>query len=95
MRYLIGLCVALTVAYAAQSSKPKVARRGINTPGIQIPIAHLKPEAELPLAPLFIVFSDSIPSCSRARRVRWRSSTQKRTSSARLLRAPINCAAAQ
>ncbi len=68
MRILIGLCLAFTAAAsAAQSSKPKkdsksttTARQGIKTPGIQIPFASVKAEAELPLSPQWMVFSDSI-----------------------------------
>ena len=63
MRILIGLCVALAVS-AAQSGKGKHAdsapKQGIKTPGVQIPFASLKAEAELPLAPQWIVFSDTI-----------------------------------
>lgn len=67
MRILIGLCLAFTAAAsAAQSSKPRkdsksaTVRQGIKTPGIQIPFASVKAEAELPLSPQWMVFSDSI-----------------------------------
>jgi streptogramin lyase len=68
MRILIGLCLAVTVAASAAQSKAKkdgkypdpAGRQGIKTPGIQIPIASLKAEVALPLAPQWIVFSDSI-----------------------------------
>jgi virginiamycin B lyase len=65
MRILIGLCFALAQTLsAAQGGKgKKIAahpEQGIKTPGVQIPFASLKAEAELPLAPQWIVFSDTI-----------------------------------
>jgi virginiamycin B lyase len=68
MRILIGLCLAVTVTASAAQSKPKkdgkppdpAGRQGIRTPGIQIPIASLKAEVQLPFAPQWIIFSDSI-----------------------------------
>jgi virginiamycin B lyase len=69
MRILIGLCFALTVTLsAAQSGKGKKdakhsdppPKQGIKTPGVQIPFAGLKAELELPLAPQWIVFADTI-----------------------------------
>jgi hypothetical protein len=67
MRILIGLCFALTVTLsAAQSGKGKAKHsdappgQGIKTPGVQIPIASLKAEVELPLAPQWMIFSDTI-----------------------------------
>jgi hypothetical protein len=64
MRILTGLCFALALTLsAAQNSKPKRdagPTRGIKAPGVQIPFASLKAEAELPLAPQWIVFSDTI-----------------------------------
>jgi virginiamycin B lyase len=69
MRILIGLCVALTLAAsAAQSSKVKKdgkrpdpgPKQGIKTPGVQIPFVSLKADVELPFAPQWIVFSDSV-----------------------------------
>jgi virginiamycin B lyase len=63
MRILIGLCFAVMLS-AAQSGKGKHpdpgSRQGIKTPGVQIPFAGLKAEVELPLAPQWIVFSDTI-----------------------------------
>ena len=56
MRILIGLCFAL--ALTAQSGKTP--RQGIKTPGVQIPFANLKAEVELPLAPQWMVFSDTV-----------------------------------
>lgn len=68
MRILIGLCLTLALTVSAAQSKPKKngkqmesgPRQGIKTPGVQIPFASLKADAELPLAPQWIVFSDSI-----------------------------------
>lgn len=66
MRTLIGLCLALTVTLSAAQGGKNLKRsdpspkQGIKTPGVQIPIANLKAEAELPLAPQWIVFSDTI-----------------------------------
>jgi hypothetical protein len=73
MRILIGLCVALATLSSAQS-KPKkdskhaeaIAKPGIKTPGVQIPFANLKADAELPLAPKWIVFSDTVLIPNRA-----------------------------
>jgi streptogramin lyase len=62
MRILCGIWLAAALA-SGQSGKAKkdaVPRQGIKTPGVQIPIASLKAEAELPLAPRFIVFADSV-----------------------------------
>ena len=63
MRILMGLCFALTLS-AAQSGKSKhpdsAPRDGIKTPGVQISVVDLKAEAELPLAPRWIVFADTI-----------------------------------
>jgi virginiamycin B lyase len=64
MRILIGLCFALALS-AAQSGKnakrsDPAPKQGIKTPGVQIPFANLKAEVELPLAPQWIVFSDTI-----------------------------------
>jgi virginiamycin B lyase len=56
MRILIGLCFALTLPAAQR----KDAKQGIKTPGVQIPFANLKAEAELPLAPQWMVFSDTV-----------------------------------
>src|SRR5579863_3700127 len=65
MRIVIGLFFALAVTVsAAQSGKGKKnvthSEQGIKTPGVQIPVASLKAEAELPLAPQWLVFSDTI-----------------------------------
>ncbi len=49
---------------AAQSGKGKHpdpgSKQGIKTPGVQIPFTNLKAEVELPLAPQWMVFSDTI-----------------------------------
>ena len=66
MRMLIGLCLALTVTLSAAQGGKNAKRsdpspkQGIKTPGVQIPIANLKAEVELPLAPQWIIFSDTI-----------------------------------
>jgi len=64
MRLLIGLVAVAMTLSAAQSGKgKKIAthpEQGIKTPGVQIPFASLKAEAELPLAPQWMVFSDTI-----------------------------------
>src|SRR6202051_56976 len=68
MRILIGLCFALMMTVFGEQSNPKKdakhanpgPREGIKTPGVQIPFARVKAEVELPLAPRWIVFSDSI-----------------------------------
>jgi hypothetical protein len=62
MRILCGIWLAALLA-SGQSGKTKKdagPRPGIKTPGVQIPFASLKAEAELPLAPRFIAFSDSV-----------------------------------
>jgi hypothetical protein len=65
MRILIGLCLGLALTLSAvQSGKTKraenAAGQGIGTPGVQIPFASLKSEAELPMAPRWLVFSDTV-----------------------------------
>jgi virginiamycin B lyase len=66
MRILIGLCFALAVTASPAQSKSRkdvkdpAPRQGIKTPGVQIPFASLKADAELQLAPRWIVFSDSV-----------------------------------
>lgn len=56
MRILIGLSFALIVPLASAQS----GRHGIKTPGVQIPFTSLKAEAELPLAPRWMIFADTI-----------------------------------
>jgi len=53
MRMLMGLCFAVVVTLSA-------GQNGIKIPGVQIPFANLKAEAELPLAPQWMIFSDTI-----------------------------------
>ena len=65
MRILIGLVALAATLSAAQSGKNKHQpepgpKQGIKTPGMQIPFASLKADAELPLAPRWIVFSDTV-----------------------------------
>src|ERR1700731_1315850 len=65
MRILFGAWLALAVtASAAQSGKSKHAeigpKQGIKTPGVQIPFSSLKADVELPFAPQWMVFSDSV-----------------------------------
>jgi len=61
MRILWGIWLAAMLA-SGQSGKAKKdagPRQGIKTPGVQIPFASLKAEAELTLAPRFVVFAES------------------------------------
>ena len=64
MRILIGLVAFAVTLSAAQSGKGKKntthSEQGIKTPGVQIPFSSLKAEVELPLAPLWLVFSDTV-----------------------------------
>lgn len=60
MRILFGIWLAVAL-YAGQSGKiKKDVPQGIRTAGIEIPFASLKADAELPLAPRWLVFADSI-----------------------------------
>src|ERR1035438_900718 len=75
MRIPIGLCLILTIVAMAQpaakpksSEKPKkeakstvpaLPKLGIKTPGVQIPFAGLKAEAEFAVAPPWIIFTDA------------------------------------
>ena len=67
MRIPIGLCIVLTLVALAQpatkpgkpAAPPALPKLGIKTPGVQIPIASLKAEAEFSVAPPWIVFADS------------------------------------
>jgi virginiamycin B lyase len=71
MRIRIATFLVLTMAVRSQpaakpvkakkdtkSAAPTVAKDGIKTPGVQIPFANLKAEAEFPSAPPWILFSD-------------------------------------
>ncbi len=64
MRILIGLVAFAAALPAAQSGKAKKnithSEQGIKTPGVQIPVSSLKAEVELPFAPQWLVFSDTI-----------------------------------
>ena len=69
MRILFGAWLALSLTLsAAQSAKSNKdskhaeisSKQGIKTPGVQIPFASLKAEVELPLSPLWLVFSDTV-----------------------------------
>ena len=69
MRTSIGLGIVLTLAASAQpAAKPGKASKtaalappksGIKTPGVQIPFASLKPEAEFSVAPPWIVIAET------------------------------------
>lgn len=64
MRILINLLLALTLvvsSHAGPGSKPVKAAMGVKTPGVQIPFANLKPEAEFPAPakPDWLFFSAS------------------------------------
>ena len=64
MRILCGIWLAAVQFSAGQSGKTKhadpAAKQGIQTPGVQIPFASLKADAELPSAPLWMIFADSV-----------------------------------
>lgn len=54
----IGLYLCLVVwASAAATAQPP--RRGIKTPGVQIPFSELKPEAEFAVSPQWLAFTDA------------------------------------
>jgi streptogramin lyase len=69
MRISAGLLIALTLAAlaqpatkpgkAAKTAAPLAPKLGIKTPGVQIPLASLKAEAEFAVAPPWIVFDES------------------------------------
>ena len=70
MRIPIGLCIVLTLVALAQPATkpgkpgktvpaPALPKLGIKTPGVQIPFASLKAEAEFSVAPPWIIFADS------------------------------------
>jgi virginiamycin B lyase len=57
--YLLVLAVALVVHAADKKpSAPVAPKAGIKTPGVQIPIASLKPEAQIEAAPAWIGVAD-------------------------------------
>jgi virginiamycin B lyase len=66
MRIPIGLCIILTIVAMAQpaakvkkNAAPTLPRLGIKVPGVQIPFAGLKAEAEFPMAPPWMIFTDA------------------------------------
>lgn len=64
MRTLIGLIAVLSSVAASEprKSQPPVPKVGVKTPGVQIPFANLKAEAELqaPAKPDWLFFSGSV-----------------------------------
>lgn len=64
MRILTGLClsIAISITALAADGADKSPKSGVRIPGVQIPFANLKPEAEFKpaAAPEWILFSDSI-----------------------------------
>jgi streptogramin lyase len=55
MRILIPLCLAIPAAlHGADKRPPAAPKAGIKTPGVQIPIASLKPEASIDAAPAWL-----------------------------------------
>jgi virginiamycin B lyase len=70
MRNFIELVPVLTLvasSLAAPSSKPAKPTMGVKTPGVQIPFANLKPEAEFPAPakPDWLFFSGSAFACGK------------------------------
>jgi virginiamycin B lyase len=66
MRLRSLVCLWAAIAVAAQPARKKEAvhspatpTAGIRTPGIQIPFANLKPEAEFAVAPEWLAFTDA------------------------------------
>jgi streptogramin lyase len=66
MRILCGIWFAVALCAGQSGKTRKDVPQGIKTPGVQIPFAILKADAELPLAPRWMVFSDSILIPNRA-----------------------------
>ena len=60
MRKRLPVYLAISLALAAADKKPVAPKAGIKTPGVQIPIASLKPEAELDAAPEWIGVADLV-----------------------------------
>jgi streptogramin lyase len=58
MRNRLIVYLAIPFALAAADKKPVAPKAGIKTPGVQIPIASLKPEVELDAAPEWIGVTD-------------------------------------
>jgi virginiamycin B lyase len=68
MRNLLALYLAFPLALAATDKKPvAVPKGGIKAPGVQIPIALLKPEAEIDAAPQWIGVADPLVIPNRAK----------------------------
>jgi len=70
MRMTIGLCIVLALVALAQPATkpgkpskaappPVLPKSGIKTPGVQIPFASLKAEAEFSVAPSWMIFTDA------------------------------------
>jgi streptogramin lyase len=69
MRIPIALSIVLTLAAlaqpaakpgkAAKTAPPAAPKLGIKSPGVQIPFASLKAEAEFPVAPPWMIFTDA------------------------------------
>jgi virginiamycin B lyase len=92
MRTPTQVCLAISLAAAvfaadggpqarkdAKHPAATAARAGIQTPGVQIPFASLKPEAEIAVAPAWIGVADSIllPDSEKAALLRLDSKTNK------------------
>lgn len=60
MRILFGIWLAVALSAGQSGKSKKEVQQGIKTPGVEIPFANLKADVELPLAPRWMVFSDSI-----------------------------------
>ena len=69
MRIVIGLCWTMALAVAVSSasdSKPAKSKRGtteragVHTPGVQIPFASLKPDAEFSVAPDWMALAGEV-----------------------------------
>jgi len=80
MRNLLAVSLAIPLALAAVDKKPvAVPKGGIKTPGVQIPIALLKAEAEIDAAPQWIGVADLlvIPNAATGKLVRLDPKTNK------------------
>src|SRR5262245_15293730 len=61
MRIPLALCLAIPAALFAADKKPAPGPKGgIKTPGVQIPITSLKPDATLDTAPAWIGSADQV-----------------------------------
>ena len=80
MRNPLALCLAIPMALAAADKKPAaVPKGGIKTPGVQIPIALLKADAEIDAAPEWIGVADilAVPNAATGKLVRLDPKTNK------------------